>query len=33
LPAWVTNSLKTLPDKAGVLATEVSNFFRAQSSS
>jgi DNA excision repair protein ERCC-2 len=33
LPAWVTNGMKILPDKAGVLATEVSNFFRAQSSS
>jgi DNA excision repair protein ERCC-2 len=33
LPAWVTNGMKILPDKAGVLANEVSNFFRAQSSS
>jgi len=33
LPAWVTNGMKTLPDKAGMLAIEVSNFFRVQSSS
>ncbi len=33
LPAWVTNGMKILPDKPGVLANEVSNFFRAQSAS
>lgn len=31
LPSWITNGMKVLPDKKGVLATEVSNFFRAQS--
>ena len=31
LPSWITNGMKILPDKKGVLATEVSNFFRAQS--
>ena len=31
LPSWITNGMKVLPDKKGILATEVSNFFRAQS--
>ena len=31
LPSWITNVMKVLPDKKDVLATEVSNFFRAQS--
>jgi DNA excision repair protein ERCC-2 len=31
LPAWITNGMKILPDKKDVLATEVSNFFRAHS--
>ncbi len=31
LPSWITSGLKVLPDKKDVLATEVSNFFRAQS--
>jgi DNA excision repair protein ERCC-2 len=30
LPAWVTNGMKTLPDKPGVLAEEVSKFFMRQ---
>jgi DNA excision repair protein ERCC-2 len=30
LPSWVTNGMKVLPDKKGVLAAEVSGFFRAQ---
>ncbi|MCW3995364.1 MAG: DNA repair helicase [Candidatus Bathyarchaeota archaeon] len=29
LPTWITNNMKVLPDKAGVLANEVSSFFRA----
>lgn len=33
LPAWVTNGMKTLPDKPGLLAQEVSNFFKSQSES
>jgi len=28
LPSWVTKDMKVLPDKAGVLASEVSSFFR-----
>jgi DNA excision repair protein ERCC-2 len=31
LPSWITNSMKILPDKKDILATEVSNFFRTQS--
>ncbi len=31
LPSWITNGMKVLPDKRGVLASEVSNFFRTQS--
>lgn len=31
LPSWITSGMKVLPDKKGVLATEVSNFFRTQS--
>ncbi len=31
LPSWLTSGMKVLPDKKGVLATEVSNFFRTQS--
>jgi DNA excision repair protein ERCC-2 len=31
LPSWITNGMKILPDKKDVLATEVSNFFRAHS--
>jgi Rad3-related DNA helicase len=30
LPSWITNGMKVLPDKSGVLASEVSGFFRAQ---
>ncbi|MCW4028518.1 MAG: ATP-dependent DNA helicase [Candidatus Bathyarchaeota archaeon] len=30
LPSWITNGMKVLPDKPGVLAAEVSGFFRAQ---
>jgi DNA excision repair protein ERCC-2 len=30
LPSWITNGMKVLPDKKGVLASEVSGFFRAQ---
>jgi DNA excision repair protein ERCC-2 len=35
LPAWVTNGMKTIPDKPGLLSEEVSKFFmrQAQSSS
>jgi len=28
LPSWITSGMKVLPDKKGVLAAEVSNFFR-----
>jgi DNA excision repair protein ERCC-2 len=31
LPSWITSGMKVLPDKKGVLAAEVSNFFRTQS--
>ncbi len=31
LPSWITSGMKVLPDKKGVLAAEVSSFFRAQS--
>jgi len=31
LPSWLTSGMKVLPDKKGVLATEVSNFFKTQS--
>ncbi len=31
LPSWITDGMKTLPDKKGVLAAEVSNFFKNQS--
>jgi DNA excision repair protein ERCC-2 len=31
LPLWITSGMKILPDKKDVLASEVSNFFRAQS--
>ena len=30
LPSWITSGMKVLPDKKGVLAAEVSSFFRAQ---
>ena len=30
IPSWVTNGMKTLPDKTGVLAQEVRNFFSNQ---
>jgi DNA excision repair protein ERCC-2 len=30
IPSWVTNGMKTLPDKTGALAQEVSNFFSNQ---
>ena len=30
LPSWITSGMKVLPDKKGVLAVEISNFFRAQ---
>ncbi len=30
LPSWITSGMKVLPDKKGVLALEVSSFFRAQ---
>jgi DNA excision repair protein ERCC-2 len=33
LPSWVTSGMKVLPDKPGLLATAVSDFFRAQSTS
>ena len=29
LPSWITSGMKVLPDKKGILATEVSNFFRS----
>jgi DNA excision repair protein ERCC-2 len=31
LPSWITNGMKVLPDKNGILGAEVSSFFRAQS--
>ena len=31
LPSWITNGMKTLPDKKDVLANEVSKFFKSQS--
>jgi len=31
LPSWITSGMKVLLDKKGVLAAEVSNFFRTQS--
>jgi DNA excision repair protein ERCC-2 len=31
LPSWITNGMKTLPDSNGVLAIEISNFFKIQS--
>jgi DNA excision repair protein ERCC-2 len=31
LPSWITSGMKVLPDKKGILAAEVSNFFRIQS--
>ena len=31
LPAWITNGMKTLPDKPGVLAQEIQDFYKAQS--
>jgi DNA excision repair protein ERCC-2 len=30
LPSWITSGMKVLPDKKGVLAVEVTSFFRAQ---
>jgi DNA excision repair protein ERCC-2 len=30
LPSWITSVMKVLPDKKGLLAAEVSSFFRAQ---
>ncbi len=31
LPSWITNGMKTLPNEKGVLAQEISGFFKAQS--
>jgi DNA excision repair protein ERCC-2 len=31
LPSWITNGMKTLPNEEGVLAEEISSFFKAQS--
>ena len=30
IPSWVTNGMKTIPDKPGVLALEIRNFFSNQ---
>jgi len=31
IPSWITNGMKVLPNEKGILAREISDFFKAQS--